>query len=264
MQAHAGAGNWLPVDYAPHLWREYQELVLGHEMRYRLGMAWTESSARDLRDLAADTPEGGFDKRTIRGRLADAKARFEADEAKALFKGLPEKFRIVEDAVKLKDELVLAAPYYVRWCARSAIVSPDNPPPLDDIAALVGKKLPDFIDLLEKFEEGNAPASPSADIDERLKELGERKDELENLRAKIDRSGLESEPKGSVGRIESLLATPLLSAPSRMKLLEALGSSRLGRSEAQPQQRDPRDAGAAPSLLSTLDSRLSTSSGGTA
>ena len=43
VQVHAGAGNWSPVDYAPHLWREYQELLLGHEMRYRLGVAWTES-----------------------------------------------------------------------------------------------------------------------------------------------------------------------------------------------------------------------------
>jgi hypothetical protein len=247
VQAHAGTGNWSPVDYAPQLWREYQQLLLGHEMRYRVGAAWTESSLGELRALAAsDAVEGGFGRRTIRGRLAEAERRFAAEEAVARFKSLPEELRIVEESVKLKNELVFAAPYYARWCASAAIVSPDGPTPVDDIAALVGKRLPEFVALLETFEEGNRPASPSAGIQESLKELRDRKEELEKLRTKIDRGGMEQqarlmrqvdtlrqiskfdpavgdlERKGDVGQIESLLSTPLLAAKSRMALLDAL------------------------------------------
>ena len=161
VQAHAGTGNWSPVDYAPQLWREYQQLLLGYEMRYRVGAAWTESSLGELRALAAsDAVEGGFGRRTIRGRLAEAERRFAAEEAVARFKSLPEELRIVEESVKLKNELVFAAPYYARWCAVRRLSPPDGPTPVDDIAALVGKRLPEFVAPLETFEEGNRPATP--------------------------------------------------------------------------------------------------------
>jgi len=240
-QSHAGSGNWSPVDYAPPLWREYQALVLGHEMRYRLGTAWTESSLAELKALAAASPaEAGFGQRTIRGRLAEAETRFASEGATARFKGPADDLRIVEEALKLKNELLFAAPYYAAWCARAAIVSPDSPTPVDDIASLVGKRLPEFVALLETFEEGNRPTRSSAGIQESLKELRDRKEELEKLRAKIERDGLEQqaakllqevgpkaagpELRGMVGRIECLLATPLLSGKLRMGLLDALAS----------------------------------------
>jgi len=230
-QAHAETGKWSPVDYAPHLWREYQQLLLGYEMRYRVGAAWTESLLGKLRALA----EGGS---KIRGRLDEAKSRPAWEEAVAGFKNLREDMRIVEEAVKLKNELVFAAPYYVRWCGRSAIVSPESPVPVDDVAELVEKKLPEFIALLETFEEGNRPGDSSAGMEERVKKLRDRKEELETLRRKIDRDGLEQEaanllrgikqkgtgpePRGTAGRIEGLLATPLLLGNTRMELLDAL------------------------------------------
>ena len=238
-QSHAGTGNWSPVDYAPPLWREYQALVLGHEMRYRLGAAWTESSLAELKALAAASPaEAGFGQRTIRGRLAEAETRFASEAAAARFKGPAEDLRSIGEALKLKNELLFAAPYYAAWCGRAAIVSPDSPTPAGDIAALVGKKLPEFVALLETFEEGNRPTGSSAGVQESLKELRDRKEELEKLRANIERDGLEQqaakllqevgpkaagpELRGVAGRIECLLATPLLSGKLRMGLLDAL------------------------------------------
>ena len=36
--------GWTPVDYAPHLWREYQELALGIDRRSRAGAAFDPAS----------------------------------------------------------------------------------------------------------------------------------------------------------------------------------------------------------------------------
>lgn len=232
-RTRAAAGDWSPVDYAPPLWREYEALVLGHEMRYRLG-AWGEISLADLQNLGAESPAEA-DQIRVRGRLAEAEARFASEGAAARLKGPAEDLRTVEEALKLKNELLFAAPYYAAWCARAAIVSPDSPVPVDDIAALVGKRLPEFILLLESLEDGSRPASGSPGIQESLKELRDRRDELEKLRARIERDGLEqqakellqeiqqkSEPRGAAGRIECLLATPLLAGELRMGLLDAL------------------------------------------
>ena len=172
----------------------------------------------------------------------------------ARFKSLPEELRIVEESVKLKNELVFAAPYYARWCSSTATVSPDSPTPLDDIAALIGKRLPEFVALLETFEEGNRPGDSSAGIQETLKDLRDRKEELEKLRTKIERDGIDQQaarllqepPAGLAGRIECLLATPLASAKVRMKLLAALDRiSLVGEGSSAASDRRPRDDQAA-------------------
>ncbi len=239
LQNREGAGNWAPVDYAPHLWREYQELILGHELRYRLGTG-TEGNLAELEVLGEEgVPAAGFDTRKIRGRLLEAQRRFLADEAVARFKQLPEDRRIVlEQAIKLRNELLFAAPYYVRWCARSALVSPGSPVPSGEISELVSERLPDFLAWWEKREEDLRPGGTPGSYPEVLEELRKKTDELKRLRGKIE-DGLRQSARESLrlagqplkdgmpprvaSRIESLLSTPLLPADTRMELLDALG-----------------------------------------
>ncbi len=146
----------------------------------------------ELRDLGGVGHAGSRRRqRPIRGRLAEAEARFAADPAAAEFQKLPESLRRRRGRGEAQGRVDALRAVYVRWAARLAAVAPESPVPADDIATLVGKKLPEFVALLESFEEGVPPATGAGDLQDRLKDLSERKEELEKLRTKIERDGLE-------------------------------------------------------------------------
>jgi len=229
MQQRGPGEGWSPVDYAPHLWREYQRLILGHELRYRYGVPFSPSDRAALGQLASPSVD---DAASILGRLEKARKDFLASGAADPFAGPEPNRRVVRQAIQLKNDLVLAAPDYVGWCAYSGLVTSGNPVPVQQIGQLL-ERLREFIAALERLEEGNRPADASAAVaDQEIAGLLEKRKELEGLRLRVDKSieGLVAEVhqrdgKGKVGKIEGLLATPLLPAKTRLALLERLGES---------------------------------------
>ncbi len=114
VQTRAAVDAWSPVDYAPHLWREYLGLLLNHELHYRYGSTW--SGEHPLASL----------KESVEKRLAvEAEA---AASAQARFRQAPEELRGIEEAVKLKDDLCFAAPYYCSLVRRLGAATATDAP----------------------------------------------------------------------------------------------------------------------------------------
>ena len=232
------AGAWSPVDYAPHLWREFEGLLLGYEQRYRYGQDKKLSELGELTAKSAARPGGG---ENVLDRLAAAQRRFEEGKTKENFAKAPAEFRPVEEAIRLKNRAMYSASYYVRWCARASLSSPRRHPSYDTLSNLLEKQLPELVALLEPFESAGAPVNASGAVfQEQLRKLTEQKDAVDATLARLRTEGLEREAadvleaarllrqKATAGRIESLLCTPLVSCDTRMKLLDAL--ERLGES----------------------------------
>jgi hypothetical protein len=237
MQDRQGPGGWSPVDYAPHLWRECEEFLLGYELRYRDPATFDPKElADDLRTnilpLKALVEQGslppGVGKSTVLGRLGEARRQFLEGPAKIAFQQDREEVLAVRRALQLKNDLVFRAPDYVRSQTRISQAPSRQRRLYASIAALLAQ-LREFIDRLTLLQE----ADPSG-----LEDLAERGRALQQLRDKIETEGLEKDAaelaqnpnrKGNALAIEALLSTPLLSQPRRMKLLDALG-----RLEASP------------------------------
>jgi len=133
----------------------------------------------------------------------------------------------VAPAMRLRNELLFRLPYYLRWHAATGLKSPETlragnqGPASEDLRQLIA-----HLKVLSGV--GSLPSN------EQLKVLEDETRALSALRSKIDRGleGREIEPlaanpfaPGHLWRIRSLLATPLLSAPSRSKLVAALGGA---------------------------------------
>ena len=119
-QQRSPAALWTPVDYAPHLWRAYQELLLGYERRYRSGAQYDPVKlAADLRSNVlplANLLDGRPLPPTVANagivaRLADARQRFLAAAQKQQLDRLgkdKQSGRYLE-LVRLKNDLVFRA-----------------------------------------------------------------------------------------------------------------------------------------------------------
>ena len=225
--------GWSPVDYAPHLWHEYQELILVHESRWRYQMPLDRVQLDTLKRLAAGrlpTSGSGEGATFVLDRLADARREFLRGQAKADFDLWSTQLPGVEQAVKLRNDLLFEIPYYLRWHARAALVSPDTPPfqtirRLVDELGLLGS-------LLESMEPGDeTPQSPPPNPRAKLKQLDELVKTLQDLREELisreliaqSRSLLEDTvDEKPITKMECLLSTPLLEADARIALLDAL------------------------------------------
>jgi hypothetical protein len=247
MQDRGTGDGWTPVDYAPHLWREYQELLLGYEVRYRYGMELSPQKLAALEDLAEGRASAaGSGDASILARLQQAREQFQQQPVVAQLQKAPAELAVVKAALQLKNDLLLAAAEYVRWRARALYGDSEaDLLPLDEeLTQLVGRQLPEFVNLLQSLEE-TEPAGESFPVDlrEKLQDLRNRKNDLEKLRAALEqgRDGLRKnaaelleafDHQPDVNRTEGLLATALLPGKLRMALLDLL--ERAPRSTAQP------------------------------
>jgi len=250
---------WSPVDYAPHLWREYQEVLLGFELRVRYGAPLSRERLKALEDLArGNASASASGEASILGRLESARQAFLADTqtlqrfAQARSEGLGD----IEEAIKLRNDLWSAAPYYVRWHARAALASSFRPP---RIATLLDEEhLPKLTRLLESLE---APgAADRAERAARLAELRKTRQAVEQLRAEIEDGAngpkriaqevLASPQKrpADIHKIEGLLCVPLLPAETRARLLERLVQLEPPMAPGTASQ-EPRAPGSGASLL---------------
>jgi len=235
VQSRDGQNAWSPVDYAPHLWREYERLLLGYDQRYRSGAAFdAKELAVELRAnilpleqlrsyIAGRTEPPGVGKSTVVGRLTETWQQFRDGEVKAGLEQLSGENRIVLEAIRLKNDLIASAPYYVAWHAEASRWSNRKLAVYDTIAELLETQLPDFISLLDSSEK---PAGARKE----LSKLREKKELLETLNGRLanhlrDLAGEslgQPQQKGNASRIEGLLSTPLVSGPLRMQLIAAL------------------------------------------
>ncbi len=237
------SGESQPIDYAPHIWREFQELLLAYERQYRVGpdsameslQRQLETKILPIQHLVGNgelPPE--VERSTVVGRLAEARrCSFElqqgTDESPAMIAYPP---RYV-DAQHKKNFFLHKAPYYVRWHASASRVSElrlgRHAKILRMLDALA--EVSDCLDTLER-EAGANQYRSQAEAEARAAEaLGGLIDRL-YLHAgelSLDGDAVEvldlyerGQTKGLGARIETLLCTPLLSAERRMQLLDVL------------------------------------------
>ena len=229
--------SWSPADYAPHLWREYQELLLGYERQYRAGEAFAaaklaENLEKDVLSLkkllhnetTATTPEA-----TVR-RLADAQRHFRQQADAQQLGAWTRQNPALWEAIGVKNDAWIRAAYYVRWHAAAMRRSPRQTqrlyPQLTDLIEQLRK----LADGLDPVEAAQASQTPAAQMQQIAGAAGRTKELLQAM----DKEGLEKDAKelvetaelhpgrpGLTGEIEVLLETPLLPARLRMSLLTA-------------------------------------------
>lgn len=266
-QQRTEAGLWLPADYAPHLWREYQETLLGYEQRVWAGQAFeaqeiAASLQREVLPLAAvlrgAALPAGVDRGPVLGRLAEARLRFLRDEAHASYDQPLPGWEPLREAVQLHHELAFRAVYYVRWHAAAASGSPQRLALYQPLQQLVDHALPALRDLLEELlGKAGLSASDTGVAPAKVDELQRLLDQLGRLRDHIERDGIQREAQqlvdelrasgpvpAAADRIDSLMAVPLLPAPLRQELLVAR--------ERLDQPFHPPDLGQVASPLSAL------------
>nr|MCU0979707.1 caspase family protein [Pirellulaceae bacterium] len=245
-QARPDSGAWLPADYAPHLWREYQETLLGYEQRLWAGQAFqakemVASLQKEVLPLTAVLRDAavpaGVDRGTVLGRLAEARQQFVASEARVSYEQPLPGIQILREAIQLGNELTLDAAYLVRWHAAASASSPQSLTVYQPLRQLLDQGLPALRKLLDEFLTADSIAAPGrGDRQAKLDDLRRLLDQLRQLRDQIERDGIQREAqqlasevsaggqaKGVAGRIDGFLATPLLPAPLRQALLEARG-----------------------------------------
>ena len=257
MQDRTGTEPWSPVDYAPHLWRQYQGLLLGYEMRYRSGEAFdAKDLARQLERNVLALEEilqhgkllSGIDESVV-GRLAAARRQFREYKRKP---------GVADEAIQLKNDLVFRAPYYVRWQA-AAPRSPSRPDrsyqPISDLL----QELPELVERLEALAGAARAGEHRDDVEEDLKYIEELKKTLADRRKSIETAGLNEDAEALVRKatddpnakrvaaaMDALLATPLLPADLRMRLLQA--RDRLDQPLPRPAESEESSAPAVPSV----------------
>lgn len=260
--ARRGTRGFTAVDYAPHLWRELQDYLLGNEGRFRYGIPFSPEKLAALEDLAggdAATVGGSSalgaaraaDRTSVLGGMLEAGTRFDAGPVADSFQHGGRDARLLANALRLRDDLFFAAPCYVRWHGQAALLSPDTLPLYSPIADLLGQELPRLEELLERVEQLAAGGEPaSAEARSALATLAEHVPKVEALRTRIDNAadGLRRMPRDLAASIDqhpweflyvdSLLWTPLVEADSRMQVVDAL--TRLERPLQRPSPQDNR------------------------
>ncbi len=245
LQSRADAANWTPVDYAPHLWREFQELLHGYELQFRDRQEFAASERiRDLEMLIASLKllaeqrplPNSADPSSVLARLDRARQQVLPSQPPAQSPGTSEIAASYAQAVRLRNDLLFVCPDYLRWYGRIARSAPFAASLHDHLSELLSDQLSDYGDLLAaiagKVRSGNAAR---AELDSSLRQIQVRSAELNRLRDRIEKDILAREvqaildqpkedrkPEETSQRIVDLLATPILAAPQRAALLTTL------------------------------------------
>ena len=251
IDSRKGAEPWTPADWAPHLWSEYQQLLLGYELQSRAGAAYragdlVERLQTDILPLAELIDRGtipeGMGNSTILARLAAARGRFLA--AQAAREKTPPVLQIVENAVQARDDLIERSREYVRWHAVASRRSPRELALWQPLAELLENRLPQLIALLDALQTTNPAGELTvSDREVRLKELTDCVRAIDALRVRIEDEGIQklaqdllADPtvKDWGGQVDDLLATTIVSGPLRRQLLDAIAKQgqRLSAAEA--------------------------------
>ncbi|MGO9115631.1 MAG: carboxypeptidase-like regulatory domain-containing protein [Thermoguttaceae bacterium] len=240
-QAKARPG-WTPVDYAPHLWREYQELALGYDRRSRAGVAFDATGlAKDVAEnlslderLFSDSASPSGEARTAVGsstgdptvasRLMEARRQF-------LSRVQSDSYFVdanpVRDAIQWKNDLVFRAPYYVRLYVTASRASSGHGPLDQELVKLdleLDKLLSSLAVLIDRLEQWHAAGSPALakQIEDQIADqVAALKDSDRGIKQVMDDKVKTLEQHPDLTAIDILLDTPLLAAPDRKRLLAA-------------------------------------------
>ncbi|HWA98870.1 MAG TPA: hypothetical protein VG713_10280, partial [Pirellulales bacterium] len=215
---------------------EFQELILAYELRWRAGAAFDRGELADdlqknvllLGDLLKNNSlaNPGRSSLAIADRVAAARQRFAVDLRPAYDREPLD----VRKAMQMRNDAAFRAIDAVRWLGRAVVVTGGNPVAADDLRKL----LAGIATLSRRLDDlrtgGTSPVSDPRALRDAL--TGDQRN-LRDLMAAIDArlnteaDLLSRDPRkpGHTQRIEGLLATTLLSATQRQKLLEALPKS---------------------------------------
>ncbi len=233
-----------PIDYAPHLWRAYNELLLGYELRYRGGSEYDPKIlADDLRTniLTADILSTGqplpaaAGRASLVSRLADAQQLYlaESEDWSDPLANDPQATPLSGIGCGERTQLVFRAFDYVRWHAaaerysprQAAAISADrrlSRPTADlrrpvRLVRVAGRR------SVVRRPRGRRPGRPrpAGRDPRRLRKTIEDEGLYKDAADLIEAATKNPAKTGLAGPMDALLSTSLLRAPLRMKLLHA-------------------------------------------
>ncbi len=205
---------WLPVDYAPHRWRELLESLVRYELRYRSGAGFTKDDEFEkMTQRIASVQQGGF-------------PNPKSDQDMGLDEST-QGAREIRSLIQLKNDLVFYAPYYVRWYVRASQASGN---PRKDLHKPISDLLTELPGFVEELQEIGLSPETRGDVTgalDRLKKSAEPLKELQGdlqraVDAEVDKLTGSRRASTNAALIESLLSVPLLDTDRRIKLIAAL------------------------------------------
>jgi len=252
IQNPAGPAASSPAEFAPHLWREVNAILLFYEQRCRTGRPIESqgsgggTSDQSLKRLTDSLTALAEDLRMLQDLINDGTSSSAAEYRMPLCariakswerhrrqlqtvgsetKREPSKLREVRSIARQHNRLLFLARDYVRWYAQASITGSHS----DQLR----EKIDDFLDGLLRFREAldDLQATPiEPDEQDRLDAALKRFQALLNLQGEVDRLVLghenaildEDQRPFQEQQIEDLLSTPLLPAPRRQRLLGRL------------------------------------------
>lgn len=187
-----GADAWMAVDYAPHLWRELLAAMADY--------SWRESRQAQRMEIAA-----------LETRVADLRSSF--DRYKTRFSSEPGRDslrqasagrREVLDALRLRNELVFWAPYYIGWHAAESL----------DLGTPIRAELELYLDRLIALSDLlSADASSQSTLEDRRQQLATTVQKLETgwreLDARLDATLADPDTAAKADGVRYLATTPL-------------------------------------------------------
>ncbi len=213
------SGDWTPVDYAPHLWRQYEMEILSHELRRRDG---TDTAAEPNKDAAAvqkDAAPPAGEKpvpptpTNLANDLRDAQRDFLASQVCADLQRPRD--ALVRSTLQLRNDCLYLAAYLVAWHADRSQYAGGT-----DASSEIQRFLAALAEVQRRLDANRLDRLDQQAIDDlraSRQRIGQR---LQNdVNAISDSVELDT---ALARRIQDLLATPLLNAAQRRVLLEKL------------------------------------------
>lgn len=203
LQTRSADEAWIPVDYAPHLWREYLQLVQDDDLRLRMRGSSKPGTVKLLEQQTR--------------RMLDRRGVFLGGESRRSYELQP----AIGRAIQERNESLLRAPSLVRWFARASPNLPSSSALAAGLQEWLSRlhELTVFLDATEAvdaevFIEGLAQkTSAVAKSREAVwEQVSDEVDEITGSQRLAER----------VYRLEHLLSLPLLSVQQRAKLLKKL------------------------------------------
>ncbi len=204
----AKSDGWRPVDVAPHLWREYRELLIAFEERQRAGL-------RPRLDIQEQ-----------RRAIERASERFHAGKARHAWT----RPMVRKQAYQLRNELLDALPYYLRWFGEG-YHAPDG-----ELADALRELLADLPTFIRRLDGLPAPPAGAIDtvaaareregaLDRDVQKLSQMRDTLARIVEREVSELLDNRPAAGRGnRIVALSRLPSISLADRRRLAATLAA----------------------------------------